>query len=149
LVDFVAGLKRPFQDIKTLVIGIILGMIPFVSMLTLPGFGLRAAERTLKGDNKLPDWFENIGDVIVKSVMTIIISLIYMLPAIIVLVVAIVLFAANILGTITGAISGATFDPTTFLSSLGPFRVCACCNSACLNSSIPFALSLNALSAWE
>ena len=120
MVDFVAGLKRPFQDIKTLVIGIILGMIPFVSALTLPGFGLRAAERTLKGDNKLPDWFENIGEVIIKSVMSIVISLIYMLPALIVLVAVIVMFAANLLGTLTAAISGGTFDYTALMAALGP-----------------------------
>lgn len=121
MVDFVLGLKKPFQDIKTLVIGIILGMIPFISSLTIPGFGLKVAEKTLKGDNKLPDFLENIGDLIIKSVLSIVISFIYLIPALLVLVVSIVLFASSLLGSVTGLFTGGTVDFTALMAALGPF----------------------------
>ncbi len=76
------AVKRPFGDLKTLLIGIIAGIF----VVLVPGFALKAAQNTLNNDNSLPAWSggEIVG-LIIKSIMVLVIGLIYALPGIIVL----------------------------------------------------------------
>jgi hypothetical protein len=100
LVDFVRAIVRPFQDTTTAIIGIIIGMIPLVNFFVV-GFGLKCGENTLKGNNKLPSWNE-AADIIVKSVIAIVITFIYILPALIVLLAGIASAVPTILNLMAG-----------------------------------------------
>ncbi|HLC92376.1 MAG TPA: DUF4013 domain-containing protein [archaeon] len=96
MVDYIGAIKKPTQDIQTLIIGIILGMIPVISLLNL-GFAVGVGRATIKGDNKLPAWDPNqIVTYIKDIVFVLIITLVYMIPALI-------LFAIALAGFIVGA----------------------------------------------
>ena len=101
MVDFGAAMSRPFQDLKTAIIGIILGMIPVVNILTVPGFALRNAKKSLEGDDSLLSWGD-WGDIIVKSILLIIIGIIYIIP---VVILAFLILGAAILSMISMASS--------------------------------------------
>jgi len=94
MVDFESAFKRPFTDIKKLVIGIVLQIIPIVNFLAL-GYQLNCAKTAMSKDFKLPEW-EDWGKLFVKGLLAIIIGVIYMLPALIVLIASfgMALFAA-------------------------------------------------------
>lgn len=118
LVDFANAIKKPFTDVKTLVIGVIVGAIPILSLLTT-GYGLRTAEKTLEGKKEAVDWFEDLGGLIIKTVMSIIISFIYLLPALIVFVVA----GLQVITSLFTAGAGGAMDAkflSTLLAALGP-----------------------------
>lgn len=105
MVEYFRAIKRPFQNTTTLIIGIIIGLIPIVGFLTL-GFSLRAAKATLNGDNKLPKW-NGWGDIIIKTIASIVISFVYSIPALLALILGL---GSLILIMFT--------NPTAFLASL-------------------------------
>ena len=80
--DIGTAVGKPFSNIKTLVIGIILMIIPVVNILTIPGYLIRIANRTMNNDNSLPG-FGNFGELIIDSIKYIIISIVLMIPAMI------------------------------------------------------------------
>ena len=84
MVDFAAAIKRPFEDIKTLIIGWIIGIIPIVN-LYITGYALNNAKKSLANDDKLAPIEEDIGGNIVKLIVAFIVSIIYMIPALILL----------------------------------------------------------------
>lgn len=84
MVDYVAAIKRPIADTTTALVGIVVGAIPVVNLL-IAGFSLEAANKTLNNDNSLPNW-SNIADILVKAIMAIVVSFVYMIPAMIVVV---------------------------------------------------------------
>lgn len=99
MVDFIEAIKRPFTDLKALIIGVLLTIVaPFtlgILMLPVMGYGLRTAKNTLNNNPALPKW-DNWGDLFVKGLVALIVSVIYLIPAIIV----IVLGVANIIASI-------------------------------------------------
>jgi len=99
MVDIGGGIKKPFSDMKILLISTIIGAIPFVGWL-LYGYGLKTAESTIKGDEKLPSWGEFV-DILVKTILGIIIFIIYLLPGLIIVGVG--------LGPLIGGILGGVF----------------------------------------
>ncbi len=80
--------KRPFTDIKSLIIGTLLNILPIVNLLVI-GFILKSVDTlmTKRKNFALPAW-ENWGDLFIKGLMAFIISLIYMIPALIFLIIA-------------------------------------------------------------
>jgi hypothetical protein len=109
MVDYGGALKKPFQDITKLVIGIVLSIIPIVNFLAI-GYYIEIAKKTLAKDNNLPEW-TNWGGLFVQGIISIVIAIIYMIPAIIIMVLA----AAPLIGiAISAATTGA--DPTAALS---------------------------------
>lgn len=84
MVDFETAFKRPFTDIKKLVIGIVLQVIPIVNLLAL-GYQLNCARTAMSKDFKLPEW-EDWGKLFVKGLLAMVITVIYLLPALIVLI---------------------------------------------------------------
>ncbi len=102
--DIGTAVGKPFSDIKTLVIGIILMIIPVVNILTIPGYMIRVANRTMNNDNSLPG-FSNFGELIVDSIKYIVISIVLMIPATIVLFIAIgsMIFGALSATAMTGS----------------------------------------------
>ena len=100
-----AAIGKPFGNIKNLVIGLILMIIPVVNALTIPGYLIRVAGRTMNNDNTLPN-FGNFGELIIDSIKYIVISIVMMIPAMIVLFIA--------LGSLViGAISAAAMSGST------------------------------------
>lgn len=83
MVNYSEAFKRPFQDIKKLLIGTVLYLIPIVNFLAF-GYQLFCAKSAMKKDYKLPEW-ENWGDLFVKGLLSVIIGVIYFIPALIVL----------------------------------------------------------------
>ena len=79
-----AAIGKPFGNIKTMIIGIILMIIPIINILVIPGYLIRVANRTINNDNTLPS-FGNFGELIVDSIKYFVISVVMMIPAMIVL----------------------------------------------------------------
>jgi len=81
--DFGTAIGKPFSNITNLIIGIVLMIIPIVNILTIPGYLLRVAKKTMEGDKKLPG-FDNFGELVVNSIKMIIVGIVYGIIGIIV-----------------------------------------------------------------
>jgi len=86
MINYSIGLKRPFQDLKKLLIGIIISIIPIVNLIAV-GYSLRAANTVLKkkADYKLPEW-NQFWDLFVKGISGAVIGILYALPALIIFI---------------------------------------------------------------
>ena len=111
MVDYENALKRPFQDIKKLLIGSLLAIIPIVNFMYV-GYVAKATKNTLNKNNDLPEW-EEWGDLFIKGLTIIVIGLIYSIP------VGLFLFAG--LGTIifTALASGGAINIGSLIASGG------------------------------
>lgn len=110
MVNYEEAIKRPFQDIKKLLIGSILALIPIVNFM-LSGYALKCAKGTLNKDNSLPEW-EDWGNLFIKGIVVVIIGFIYFIPAGIVLI--------GGMGTIIlGAVVKGTMDSATIMAAIG------------------------------
>ena len=79
--------KRPFTDWIKFVIGIILSIVPIVSFLA-GGYQLECARTANKKKYGLPEW-KDWGNLFVRGLLSAIIGIIYMLPALILFTIAI------------------------------------------------------------
>lgn len=116
MVDFGKAFKRPFDDLVTWVIGIILALIPIVNFLTI-GFYMNCAATAKKKDFKLPKW-ENWVDLFVKGLIATIIMILYFIPTIVVVVIGIVLSAGSIMGVLGSLTTANTQAMATSLPTL-------------------------------
>ena len=105
MVNYKEAFKRPFQDIKKLLIGTILYIIPIVNFLAI-GYQLFCAKSAMKKDYKLPEW-KNWGDLFVKGLLSLIISIIYAIP--------IIIISIFVIGTAIFAYFGQGMDSITTL----------------------------------
>ena len=80
--DFETNFKKPFTDVKKLLIGILLSIVPVVNFLAV-GYMLETARKSMKKDTSLPEW-EGWSDLFVKGLLSIVIEAIYFIPAAIV-----------------------------------------------------------------
>jgi hypothetical protein len=104
MVKFVEAIKRPFQDAKKLVIGIVLSIIPIVNLIAL-GYVLENTKSVMKKSYKLTEW-KNWGDLFVKGLLFAVISLIYIIPALVVFLLALGnVFFASLMGGVTSPMS--------------------------------------------
>ncbi len=81
-ISFIDAVKLPFQDIKKLLIGMLLLFIPIVSFI-VRGYFLKCAKKAMNYKFKLPEW-EGWWDLFVKGFLARVIAFIYFLPAVIV-----------------------------------------------------------------
>ncbi len=79
MADYGEILKRPFTDIKKLLIGILLSLIPIVNFFA-GGFQAKAAKLVLQGKKQLPEWTD-WGDLFVTGLLITIIGIIWLIPA--------------------------------------------------------------------
>ncbi len=89
MVDFKKAIKRPFQNFKKLTIGALLGLIPFVNLITglfVAGYTLNCAK---KPEEKLPEW-ENWTELFIKGITAAVVGFLYALPFIIIGFIAII-----------------------------------------------------------
>ena len=75
--DILNALKRPFTNIKNLVIGLVVSYIPILNIITL-GYFVRCARSTMHGKNTLPDWI-GIKDLLKDMLSAFFISLSYLI----------------------------------------------------------------------
>lgn len=113
---FTEAVKRPFQDLKTLVIGIIVMLIPIVNFTIGLGYILECAKTSLKNNKKLPPW-KNWGDLFVKGLVAFVITLIYAIPVIIVL--ALTVGTAILTGGISAMFTEGSLVAMNSLATLG------------------------------
>ena len=86
--NFKEAVKRPFQDTKTLIIGMIIMLIPIVNFTVGVGYFLECARTSLKKNNKLPE-FKDWSNLFMKGIGALVISLVYAIPIFIVLLLTI------------------------------------------------------------
>jgi hypothetical protein len=105
MVDYNAAFKKPFLDIKNLVIGILLSIVPIINWFAV-GYTLECTGLTKKRIplDKPLGWSDWSG-LFVKGFFSFVISLVYLLPAIII-------FAVGVLPAIWGIMK------ESFLSSM-------------------------------
>ncbi|HZX34542.1 MAG TPA: DUF4013 domain-containing protein [archaeon] len=109
MVDYIGVIKKPFRDLQTLLIGIIIGLIPVLNLLVI-GYAVGAARSVLKGKDALPKWDpENAAQYIKDLVIATVIFFIYLIPALIINVVA---GGVAIGGIYSGFISGRVVEAT-------------------------------------
>ncbi|MFH1225572.1 MAG: DUF4013 domain-containing protein [Candidatus Diapherotrites archaeon] len=104
MVDYMGAIKLPFGNMKGLAIGSVIGAIPFVNMF-VSGYGLLAAKKAIDGKAGLPSWKSNIANIIVKTIMAIIIGMIYILPGLVLVLVGV---AAAVGPIIAAVMSGSS-----------------------------------------
>ncbi len=97
MVEYEKAIKRPFQDIKKLLIGGILNIIPIVNLIA-SGYIMKAAKGTMKKKNDLPEW-EDWSNLFTTGLIVAVIGFIYMIPAMVLLVAG---FGSVIAGLIVG-----------------------------------------------
>ena len=87
MADYGKALKRPFSDIKNLIIGIALSILPVVRWFSL-GYILKNSGVTKEkiDTSKLQDW-DNWGDIFIKGLLATAIKFLYILPALIILLI--------------------------------------------------------------
>jgi len=83
LLNYIEAIKRPFQDIKKLIIGIIIMIIPIVSIIGY-GYLLECAKTGLKKKKKMPEW-KNFWHLFIKGLGMILIGLVYSIPILLLL----------------------------------------------------------------
>ncbi|MFH1391060.1 MAG: DUF4013 domain-containing protein [Candidatus Diapherotrites archaeon] len=111
MVDYAAAIKKPFSDMQTLGIGIILGFIPVISLL-VNGYGIGVARKVVNKDNKLPKWDPGkIVQYVKDFIVGMVISIIYLIPAAILVIfggIAIIgpIISAAMGGEISDALAG-------------------------------------------
>src|SRR3989344_330533 len=82
--DYLKAIRKPFTDFNKLIIGVLFLLIPIVNIVTgffVKGYRLEAAKDYNK---KLPMW-NNFGKLFLRGLLSWIIGIIYMIPAVILL----------------------------------------------------------------
>jgi hypothetical protein len=87
LAEYLEALKRPFTDIKKLIIGMIIGIIPIINFM-FSGYLLKVAKSTMNRQRELPEW-SGWSDLFVKGVLAYIIGIVYMIPVAIIALIAV------------------------------------------------------------
>ena len=80
MVDYESAIERPFQDIKKLLIGSLLGVIPVVNLIA-SGYIIENARNALNKNKNLPEW-DNWSDLFISGLAVAIISILYSVPSI-------------------------------------------------------------------
>jgi len=112
--DFAKAFTYVFDDedwVKKVLIGGILSLIPIVNLVTV-GYWLKVLKNVAEGAAKpLPEW-DDFGDYFVKGLMSVLASMIWAIPII-------------LLGAVTAALSALTgYDSADTTSAAGPFVIC-------------------------
>ncbi|MBU2638445.1 MAG: DUF4013 domain-containing protein [Nanoarchaeota archaeon] len=80
--DYETAFKKPFTDMKKLLIGVLLGIVPIINFF-VSGYIVKTAKKTIDKDSSLPEWHE-WGDLFVNGILYTVIGFIFMLPALVV-----------------------------------------------------------------
>lgn len=84
MVNYEESVAKPFTDIKNLVIGIILSLIPIVNITVVTGYFLEASGLgRSRPSRRLPAWEEYV-ELFKKGLVALAIAIVYMIPAVVV-----------------------------------------------------------------
>ncbi|MBL7147948.1 MAG: DUF4013 domain-containing protein [Nanoarchaeota archaeon] len=100
-INYIQAIKRPFTDFKKFLIGIVLLLVPILNILTgfiVRGYQLTCSTEVKKKKYKLPEWTD-YKNLFVIGVFSFLISLIYLLPALIILTVSLGSIVLNLIKT--------------------------------------------------
>jgi hypothetical protein len=107
MVNFEDAIKKPFTDIKKLIIGILLSIIPFVDETIVAGFEFESSGLgKTKTSKKMPEW-KNWKYLFIKGLVGVGIKIIYMLPALIILGIGIIIAIVQIGSIVAHALTPA------------------------------------------
>lgn len=110
--DFETNFKKPFTDIKKLLIGILLSIVPIINFFSV-GFMLETAKRAMKRDSSLPEW-DNWGDLFIKGLVSIVIEALYIIPAVII---GMIFFMPKMMNLMPMVVAGKMPDFTGMLTA--------------------------------
>src|SRR3989338_4257009 len=82
MADFSTAFKKPFGDIKKLLIGCLLNLIPIVNLFAT-GYFFQVAKNTMAKKKDLPEW-KDWKDLFVNGCLVALATVLYAIPAIIV-----------------------------------------------------------------
>lgn len=103
MIKYEDSIRKPFSDLSKLVIGIIVSLIPFVNLIA-KGFILETSGLgKTKASTKMPEW-KDWASLFFKGLISIVISIVYALPAVAVLTATAGLAAMSLAGTFIGSI---------------------------------------------
>ena len=85
MIDYVEAIKRPFSDFQKYAIGVLLYILPIISLLSL-GYIIESAKLSIRRKNELPEW-KDFGRLFITGLLTFIISFVYFIPLFIILLV--------------------------------------------------------------
>lgn len=112
MVDYEMAIKRPFSDLKKLLIGIVIAMFPIINFASLgyameasPVYNAGKAPRTKKRSRRapkaaLPEW-DNVVQQWVKGLAAAAITVLYMVPAFMIMMLGMGVLLGDILGILT------------------------------------------------
>jgi len=101
MVNFAVAFRKSFTDWRKLVIGIALGFLPIIRWFVKGYIFESSGVGRVKPSTKMPEW-SNMADLFIKGLVGTIISLAYMLPAIIVFVVGLGMTAVGLFRAFVG-----------------------------------------------
>ena len=78
-IRYIEAIKRPFTDMRKLLIGLVLSVIPIANFITI-GYWLENAKTATTKAMKLPEW-KNFGKLFVEGLVIIVLGIIYSIPA--------------------------------------------------------------------
>jgi len=80
MVNYTEAFEKPFTDIKKLLIGILLSIVPIINWFAI-GFEMNCSNVGKIKAKKMPEW-KNFGNLFVKGLFNFLIAVIYIIPAI-------------------------------------------------------------------
>ncbi|MBR9699068.1 DUF4013 domain-containing protein [Candidatus Woesearchaeota archaeon] len=99
--NFKSAFMKPFTDMKKLIIGIVLSIVPIINFFAL-GFILKASGvKEKKVTNQMPEWTD-WGDLFVKGLLAMIIGLVYMIPVLIIFMIGLGTAIFSLVGSLGG-----------------------------------------------
>ncbi len=85
MIDYIEAFKRPFSDLQKYAIGVLLYILPIVSLFSL-GYVIESAKLSIRRKNELPEW-KDFGNLFLTGLLTFIITFIYFIPLFIILLI--------------------------------------------------------------
>lgn len=105
MADYMKALQKPFTDLTKLAIGVILSLIPIVNFTIVRGFAIESSGLGKAGkSDKMPEW-KDWGDLFMKGLLSVVVAVIYMIPAIAVFVVALGFFIVSLFAGLAGTLT--------------------------------------------
>jgi hypothetical protein len=104
MVNYEEALMKPFTDMKKLIIGIVLSLIPIVNFTVVTGYAIESSGvGKTKQSKNMPEW-KGWWHLFVKGLTAIVIKIVYLIPAIAVLSIAVGLAMGDIANTLLGTV---------------------------------------------
>jgi uncharacterized protein involved in cysteine biosynthesis len=103
MVNYDEAIRKPFTDLKNLVIGIVLSLIPIVNFTVVTGFAIESSGLgKTKPSKKMPEW-RDWGNLFIKGLTALVIKIIYMIPAVLVIALGVGVALSDLAGSVLGS----------------------------------------------